>query len=104
MTHAGPASLTLLPGNEQPSWPALHDLAFLLAAEAGALAGRLSSGTAIAVGDLVRGMNCYYSNLIEATTPFRWISNAPCAPISPRNRAVATSRSSTKRRDSGKRS
>ena len=65
MTHAGPASLTLLPGSEQPSWPALHDLAFLLAAEAGALAGRLSSGTAIAVGDLVRGMNCYYSNLIE---------------------------------------
>ena len=65
MTHAGPASLTLLPGSEQPSWPTLHDLAFLLAAEAGALAGRLSSGTAIAVGDLVRGMNCYYSNLIE---------------------------------------
>jgi hypothetical protein len=55
----------MLPGSEQPNWPALHDLAFLLAAEAAALAGRLSSSTAIAVGDLVRGMNCYYSNLIE---------------------------------------
>jgi Fic family protein len=65
MTHAGSASLTMLPGSEQPTWPALHDLAFLLASEAGALAGRLSSGTATAVGDLVRGMNCYYSNLIE---------------------------------------
>jgi Fic family protein len=65
MPHAGPASLTLLPGSEQPTWPALRDLAFLLASEASALAGRLSSGTATAVGDLVRGMNCYYSNLIE---------------------------------------
>ena len=57
--------LPLLPGSEQPSWAALHDLAFLLASEAGALAGRLSSVTATAVGDLVRGMNCYHSNLIE---------------------------------------
>lgn len=65
MSHAGPASLTLLPGSEQPCWPSLRDLAFLLASEAGGLAGRLSSGTAAAVGDLVRGMNCYYSNLIE---------------------------------------
>jgi Fic family protein len=63
--NAGPASLTLLPGEEQPAWPGLRDLAFLLAAEAGALAGRLSRPTAEAAGDLVRGMNCYYSNLIE---------------------------------------
>ncbi len=46
-------------------WAALRDLAFLLGAEAGGLAGRLAPGTAAAVGDLVRGMNCYYSNLIE---------------------------------------
>lgn len=65
MSHAGPASLTLLPGSEQPSWPALRDLAFLLASETNALTGRLSPGTAMAIGDLVRGMNCYYSNLIE---------------------------------------
>ncbi|MBV9750374.1 MAG: Fic family protein [Acetobacteraceae bacterium] len=63
--NAGPASLTLLPGSEQDTWPGLRDLAFLLATEAAALAGRLAPGTAAAVGDLVRGMNCYYSNLIE---------------------------------------
>jgi Fic family protein len=65
MRNAGPASLTLLPGEEQPAWPELRDLAFTLATEAAALTGRLSPGTASAVGDLVRGMNCYYSNLIE---------------------------------------
>lgn len=65
MRNAGPASLTLVPGSEQPSWGALRDLAFLLGSEAGRLAGRLAPGTAVAVGDLVRGMNCYYSNLIE---------------------------------------
>lgn len=65
MRNAGPASLTLLPGKEHPAWPELRDLAFTLAAEAAALTGRLAPGTANAVGDLVRGMNCYYSNLIE---------------------------------------
>ncbi len=65
MRNAGPASLTLMPGSEQPVWASLRDLAFLLAAEAGGLAGRLAPGTVTAVGDLVRGMNCYYSNLIE---------------------------------------
>jgi Fic family protein len=55
----------LVPGSEQIAWSALRDLAFLLGAEAGGLTGRLAPGTATAVGDLVRGMNCYYSNLIE---------------------------------------
>jgi Fic family protein len=55
----------LVPGSEQNAWPALRDLAYLLALEAGALAGRLAPHTSEAVGDLVRGMNCYYSNLIE---------------------------------------
>ena len=63
--NAGPASLTLLPGNEQPGLGVLRDLAFSLGAEAASLAGRLAPGTAAAVADLVRGMNCYYSNLIE---------------------------------------
>jgi Fic family protein len=63
--NAGPASLTLLPGQEQPAWTALRDLAFLLGSEAGGLAGRLAPATVAAIGDLVRGMNCYYSNLIE---------------------------------------
>ena len=65
MRNAGPASLTLIPGSEQPAWAELRDLAYLLGAEAGALAGRLAPGTVAAIGDLVRGMNCYYSNLIE---------------------------------------
>ena len=37
----------------------------MLAEDAASLAGRLARGTTTAVGDLVRGMNCYYSNLIE---------------------------------------
>jgi Fic family protein len=65
MRNARPASLTLVPGTEQPTWAALRDLAYLLGSEAGGLAGRLAPGTVAAIGDLVRGMNCYYSNLIE---------------------------------------
>jgi hypothetical protein len=63
--NAAPASLTLRPGEEQGTWPALRDLAVLLAAEAGGLARRLARPTADAAGELVRGMNCYRSNLIE---------------------------------------
>jgi len=63
--NAGPASLALVPAETHPAWPALRDLAFTLATEAAGLAGRLAPGTQAAVGDLVRGMNCYYSNLIE---------------------------------------
>jgi hypothetical protein len=37
----------------------------MLGEDAASLAGRLAPSTATAVGDLVRGMNCYYSNLIE---------------------------------------
>ncbi len=65
MRNAGPASLTLAPAEGHPAWGGLRDLAFTLGEEAAGLAGRLSAGTASAVGDLVRGMNCYYSNLIE---------------------------------------
>ena len=65
MRNAGPASLNLIPGEGHPAWGMLRDLAFSLGTEAAGLAGRLAPGTAAAVGDLVRGMNCYYSNLIE---------------------------------------
>jgi len=65
MPNAGPASLTLLPAEDHPAWKGLRDAAFLLGEDAAGLAGRLAPGTAAAVGDLVRGMNCYYSNLIE---------------------------------------
>src|SRR2546426_5925386 len=43
----------------------LEDLAFDLVASAGSLAGQLHAAIRAAVGDLVRSMNCYYSNLIE---------------------------------------
>ena len=44
---------------------ALEDLAFELIAASSSLAGQLNSTVSQSVGDLVRSMNCYYSNLIE---------------------------------------
>ena len=43
----------------------LEDLAFELVTKASSLAGRMSPIVTAAVGELVRSMNCYYSNLIE---------------------------------------
>jgi Fic family protein len=43
----------------------LADLATELVAKASALGGRLQPTMRSAIGDLVRSMNCYYSNLIE---------------------------------------
>lgn len=43
----------------------LEDLAFDLVSSASALAGQLHPTMRLGVGDLVRSMNCYYSNLIE---------------------------------------
>lgn len=65
MRNGGPASLTLVPAEADPAWSGLRDLAFLLGADAASLVGRLAPVTAMAVGDLVRGVNCCYSNLIE---------------------------------------
>ena len=65
MRNVGPASLTNVPGSEQSTWGGLRDISFAIGAEVGGLAGRLSPATTTAIGDLVRGMNCYYSNLIE---------------------------------------
>ena len=45
--------------------PALGDLAFELAAAAAGLRRSLPAGVVSALADLVRAMNCYYSNLIE---------------------------------------
>ena len=44
---------------------ALDDLAFDLVARANHLAGQIHPGVRESIGDLVRSMNCYYSNLIE---------------------------------------
>ena len=51
----------LLPEDRQE----LEDLATDLVAKASTLAGRLHPVMRASVGDLVRSMNCYYSNLIE---------------------------------------
>ena len=52
----------ILPDERHPD---LEDLAFELVSEASSLAGQLNLTVRDAVGDLVRSMNCYYSNLIE---------------------------------------
>ena len=44
---------------------ALENLAFDLATEASGLSGQLHPVVRLSVGELVRSMNCYYSNLIE---------------------------------------
>lgn len=51
----------LLPEDRQE----LEDLGTDLVAKANTLAGRLQPVMRASVGDLVRSMNCYYSNLIE---------------------------------------
>ena len=51
----------LLPGGDKR----LSDLATDLVAKSNALAGRLHPVMQEGIGDLVRSMNCYYSNLIE---------------------------------------
>src|SRR2546423_303071 len=43
----------------------LEDIAFDLAAKANSLAGQVHPIVTRSIGDLVRSMNCYYSNFIE---------------------------------------
>src|ERR1700741_4489798 len=62
--------LVVTPAAAEPFMPAegtavLENLAFDLAREASELSGQLHPIVRLAVGDLVRSMNCYYSNLIE---------------------------------------
>ena len=45
--------------------PGLEELAVTLVARANQLGGQLHSNVRSSIGDLVRSMNCYYSNLIE---------------------------------------
>jgi Fic family protein len=55
--------MTVSEGN--PARREIDDLAFQLNQDASRLAGRLAPAVAASIGDLVRSMNCYYSNLIE---------------------------------------
>jgi len=43
----------------------LQDIAFDLTSKASSLAGQVNPIVTLSIGDLVRSMNCYYSNLIE---------------------------------------
>lgn len=52
----------MLPSDDQD---ALSDLALDLVSKASALAGQIHGRIRDGIGDLVRSMNCYYSNLIE---------------------------------------
>jgi hypothetical protein len=49
----------------EESSKALEDLAFDLIAQSNSLAGQINPIVVRSVGDLVRSMNCYYSNFIE---------------------------------------
>jgi Fic family protein len=55
----------LLLAEGSPSRPALNDLAVELAAASAGFRRSLPLGVVKALADLVRAMNCYYSNLIE---------------------------------------
>jgi hypothetical protein len=59
----------ILPSWMEPMLPsdgkALEDMAFDLISNANALAGQIHPIVTESVGNLVRSMNCYYSNLIE---------------------------------------
>lgn len=66
----GKENLFIDPASMEPMLPeessrGLEDIAFDLTSKANSLAGMLHPIVASAVGNLVRSMNCYYSNLIE---------------------------------------
>ncbi len=52
----------MIPGDDRDE---LSDLALELVSKASALAGQVHGQVQEGIGDLVRSMNCYYSNLIE---------------------------------------
>lgn len=66
----GKESLATDPAWMEPMLPEesnrhLEDVAFDLTSKASSLAGQVNPVVAMAIGNLVRSMNCYYSNLIE---------------------------------------
>ena len=70
----------------------LENLATDLVAKASGLAGRVNPILAEGVGDLVRSMNCYYSNLIEGHQTCPSISTGRSTTISRKSRNAATSK------------
>jgi Fic family protein len=66
----------MIPGDDRDE---LSDLALELVSKASALAGQVHGQVQEGIGDLVRSMNCYYSNLIEGhNTHPRDIEQALC--------------------------
>lgn len=55
----------LMVSEGSPDRPSLNDLALSLAERSAAFSASLPAPIAVALSDLVRSMNCYYSNLIE---------------------------------------
>lgn len=55
----------MVPMVQEEASHALVDEAFTLTVEANQLAGRVNPVLRASIEDLVRSMNCYYSNLIE---------------------------------------
>src|SRR3970040_1876448 len=55
----------MLLAEQSPHRPGLNDLALELAAASAGFRRSLPAGVVKALADLVRAMNCYYSNLIE---------------------------------------
>lgn len=75
---------------------ALEDEVLALIAEANRLAGRLHPILRDSVGDLVRSMNCYYSNLVEGhDTHPRDIDRALANDFSSKARGSAMTRTGT---------
>ena len=65
----------LLIGSDSRHRGTLTDLAIALAAKSAGFRRSLPEGVLTALANLVRAMNCYYSNLIEGHDTTRSISN-----------------------------
>ena len=76
---------------------ALTDLAIDLASRAAGFRRSLPEGIRVALADLVRAMNCYYSNLIEGHDTLLSTSSVPSRTITTATRTSVTSNSKPRR-------
>src|SRR5580765_2202491 len=59
----------------------LEDIAFELTSKASSLAGQVNPTVTLSIGNLVRSMNCYYSNLIEGQKAIDEGTDDPSEPL-----------------------
>jgi len=78
--------LLLAPRHREP----LTDLALDLTQKSAAFRASLPAGILNSLADLVRAMNCYYSNLIEGITPTQSTSSGRCETSTALTRISAT--------------